>query len=71
LGKGEIGEKIIEAAKANNVPVFQDANLAHTLSKLRIGDEIPSELYEIVAEILVFVSNFDKGYGGKVGSKKL
>lgn len=70
LGKGEIAEKIIETAKANNVPVFQDANLAHTLNKLRIGDDIPAELYGIVAEILVFVSSLDKGYGGKIGRGK-
>jgi flagellar biosynthesis protein len=70
LGKGVIGEKILEAAKENNIPVFQDANLAHTLNKLHIGEEIPAELYAIVAEILVFVSNLDKGYGEKNASKK-
>lgn len=70
LGKGVIGEKILEAAKENNIPVFRDANLAHTLNKLRIGEEIPAELYEIVAEILVFVSNLDKGYGEQNVSKK-
>ena len=69
LGKGEIAQKIIEKAKENNIPVYKDVNLAHTLSKLHIGDEIPPELYGIVAEILVFVSNLDKGYGGKRGSK--
>lgn len=31
-----------------------------TLSKLEIGDAIPPELYEVVAEILVFVDDMDK-----------
>jgi flagellar biosynthesis protein len=70
LGKGEIAEKIIEKAKASNIPVVQDVNLAHTLNKLNIGDEIPAELYGIVAEILVFVSNLDKGFGERFARKK-
>ena len=67
LGKGDIAEKILETAKENDIPVYEDENLAHTLNKLNIGDEIPPELYEVVAEILVFVSNLDKSYGDKYG----
>lgn len=59
-GRGKIAEKIIEAAKKENVPVHQDGKLADTLSKLEIGDMIPPELYEVVAEILVFVDAMDK-----------
>lgn len=65
LGKGEIAEKILEKAKENNVPIYKDAELAHTLGKLNIGDEIPPELYEVVAEILIFVSSIDKAFGEK------
>jgi len=70
LGKGDLAEKIIQTARDSDIPVYEDANLAHTLNKLRIGDEIPSELYEIVAEILVFVSNLDKSYGDKYGANR-
>ncbi len=59
-GKGAVAEKIIETAKANDVPFYQDNKLAETLSKLEIGDTIPPELYEVVAEILVFVDDMDK-----------
>ncbi|MGI6776555.1 MAG: EscU/YscU/HrcU family type III secretion system export apparatus switch protein [Acetivibrionales bacterium] len=65
LGKGEIAEKILESASKHNIPVYQDAGLAHALNKLKVGDEIPPELYEVVAEILVFVSSLDKEYGEK------
>ena len=34
--------------------------LAETLSRLEIGEMIPPELYEVVAEILVFVDAMDK-----------
>lgn len=58
-GKGYVAEKIIEAAKEENVPVHKDEKLAVTLSKLEIGDYIPKELYGVVAEILVFVDRVE------------
>ena len=59
-GRGALAEKIIEQAKENKVPVHQDDKLADTLSRLEIGEMIPPELYEVVAEILVFVDAMDK-----------
>ncbi|MCR5655946.1 MAG: EscU/YscU/HrcU family type III secretion system export apparatus switch protein [Butyrivibrio sp.] len=59
-GKGQIAEKIIEGAKENDIPIHEDSKLADTLSKLEIGEMIPPELYEVVAEILVFVDAMDK-----------
>ncbi len=59
-GKGQVADKIIEKAKESNVPLHKDGKLADTLSKLKIGDMIPPELYEVVAEILVFVNDIDK-----------
>lgn len=65
LGKGEIAEKIIEKAVENDVPLYKDPQLAHTLNYFKIGDEIPNELYEIVAQILVFVSQLNNDYDNK------
>ena len=59
-GKGALAEKIIEQAEENKIPVHEDDKLANTLSKLEIGEMIPPELYEVVAEILVFVDAMDK-----------
>ncbi len=59
-GKGIVAEKIIEKAKEAEIPFYRDDKLADTLSKLEIGDSIPPELYEVVAEILVFVDDMDK-----------
>ena len=59
-GKGIVAEKIIDAAKEADVPIHEDSKLAATLSKLEIGEMIPPELYEVVAEILVFVDAMDK-----------
>ncbi len=59
-GKGATADRIIEKAKESNVPLYKDNKLAGTLSKLKIGDMIPPELYEVVAEILVFVDDMDR-----------
>ena len=54
-GKGSIGAKIIEVAKAHNIPVEENEILAGALSNVELGDEIPAELYKAVAEVLIFV----------------
>jgi flagellar biosynthesis protein len=54
-GRGTLGEKIIEVAKANNIPIEENEVLAGALSRVEIGDEIPTELYKAVAEVLIFV----------------
>lgn len=59
-GKGLLAQKIIDKGREAKVPVHKDDQLAGTLSKLKIGDMIPPELYEVVAEILVFVDAMDK-----------
>lgn len=59
-GRGVLADKIIQKARESDVPVHRDDKLADTLSRLQIGDMIPPELYEVVAEILVFVDSMDK-----------
>lgn len=59
-GKGQVAEKIIEKAQESNVPVHEDERLADTLSTLDVGEYIPPELYEVVAEILVYVDDMDR-----------
>lgn len=59
-GRGVLAEKIIERAKESDIPVHRDEKLAETLSRLEIGEMIPPELYEVVAEVLIFVDAMDK-----------
>ena len=59
-GQGLLAEKILEKAGEENIPIHKDEKLAETLSKLDIGEAIPPELYEVVAEVLVFVDAMDK-----------
>jgi flagellar biosynthesis protein len=54
-GRGSIGEKIIEIARAHGIPIEENEVLAGALSNVELGDEIPAELYKAVAEVLIFV----------------
>jgi flagellar biosynthesis protein len=54
-GRGSIGEKIIEVARAHDIPIEENEVLAGALSNVELGDEIPAELYKAVAEVLIFV----------------
>ena len=50
-----IAEKIIETARAHNVPLYEDKNLVQVLEALDLDTEIPPELYRAVAEVLAFI----------------
>ena len=54
-GRGSLGEKIIEVARAHDVPIEENEVLAGALAHIELGDEIPAELYKAVAEVLIFV----------------
>ncbi|PKL45558.1 MAG: flagellar biosynthesis protein FlhB [Candidatus Riflebacteria bacterium HGW-Riflebacteria-1] len=56
MGTGLIARKIKEIAAENNVPIIENKPLARQLHKmLEVGDEIPSDLYNAVVEILAQV----------------
>ncbi len=59
-GRGTIGEKIIAIAEENNVPVQENEMLAGALSNVELGDEIPTDLYKAVAEVLIFVMRLSR-----------
>jgi len=66
FGEGHIAEKIVAVAKESGVPVVPDPSLSSMLSKISVGDEIPEELYEAVAKVLLFVSEVDRSYGDRL-----
>lgn len=58
-GMGYLAEKIVGVAQENGVPVYEDDSLATTLAQLKLGQEIPPELYQAIVEIYVYFLNFD------------
>ena len=71
LGTGHLADRIVETAKENNVQVVRDDSMSQMLQRLSVGDEIPQELYKVVAEVLVFVSSMDEKYSRRFGPASL
>lgn len=59
-GKGYVAENILNAAKKNSVPIYQNKTLTSMLMAVDIDREIPPELYTAVAEILAYVYRMDQ-----------
>jgi flagellar biosynthesis protein len=55
IGFGQVADKILESAAENDVPIIENSALVETLTNVPIGQNIPPELYEAVAEIIVFI----------------
>lgn len=58
-GMGYMAEKIVETAADAGVPIYEDNSLATALAQLKLGQEIPEELYQAIVEIYVYFLNFD------------
>ncbi|MCL2399761.1 MAG: EscU/YscU/HrcU family type III secretion system export apparatus switch protein [Defluviitaleaceae bacterium] len=68
-GAGVIADKILEKAKDTEVKVYQDAKLVEELTKMDLGQHIPPELYEVVAQVLVFINELDRQAGRGIEQK--
>jgi flagellar biosynthesis protein len=69
-GQGVIADEILRRAQENGIPVQEDPSLVEVLSKLDLNQEIPPELYKLVAEVLSFVYRSDRraGLNAKAGN---
>ena len=59
-GKGVLADKIIAESIKNDIPQYEDEKLASPLYRLETGENIPPELYEVVAQVLLFVDKMDR-----------
>ena len=53
-GRGYVAEAILKAAEDAGIPVREDAVLVEALAHLELGDRVPPELYQAVAEALAW-----------------
>ena len=58
-GMGYMAEKIVEVAADSGVPIYEDNSLATILTQLKLGQEIPEELYKAIVELYVYFLHFD------------
>jgi flagellar biosynthesis protein len=63
-GRGAIAERLIALARENNIPIVEDRLLVEMMDKFNVNQDIPGELYQAVAEILVAI------YKAEAGMKK-
>jgi flagellar biosynthesis protein len=61
-GRGFIAERIKEVAQASGVPLKEDPELVDYLMALDLYEEIPPQLYAVIAEILAFIYSMDKKF---------
>jgi len=64
-GSGWMAEKIIQIAREKGIPIHEEPDLVRILSRLDLEEEIPPQLYEIIAEILAFVYRLNERRLGK------
>lgn len=54
-GEGKTAERILALARENGIPICDDPVLAGMLAQVNVGDEIPEELYQVVAQVLAYI----------------
>ena len=54
-GEGFIAEKILATAQQHGVPIHHDPALVGALSRLELGEQIPTELFSAVATVIAFI----------------
>ncbi len=69
-GARAIAERIKALAREHHIPIVENKNLAQSLYKMvEIGDEIPSDFYQAVAEVLAYVYRI-KGKAQRLGANQ-
>ena len=61
-GKGIVAQQIIELAKENDIQIQEDSTLVANLLDMDLGDNIPPQLYSVMAEILLLIEEMEKKY---------
>lgn len=55
-----MAEQIIELAKQHDIPIQENAELVGLLAQLDIGQDIPEQLYAIVAALFRFIYHMEE-----------
>ncbi|MGO0063606.1 EscU/YscU/HrcU family type III secretion system export apparatus switch protein [Brevibacillus fluminis] len=58
-GRGAIADKIISMARQHDIPLQQDSSLIGALIDMDLGDNVPPQLYSVIAEILLMLEEME------------
>lgn len=61
-GRGVIAENIRKLAQEHGIPIHEDPQLTDYLMVLDLYQEIPPEVYPVVAEILAFIYRMNQKF---------
>ncbi|WP_421381460.1 EscU/YscU/HrcU family type III secretion system export apparatus switch protein [Bacillus salacetis] len=61
-GSGHIAAKIMELAKEHNVSMQEDSSLVQSLLDIDLGENVPPQLYSVIAEILLLIEEMENEY---------
>ncbi|MGI6235816.1 MAG: EscU/YscU/HrcU family type III secretion system export apparatus switch protein [Christensenellales bacterium] len=59
-GKGALAAKIINMAKERDIPIEEDMDLVAELIDMDLGENVPPQLYSVIAEILLLIEKMEK-----------
>ena len=62
-GAGWVADRILALAREHGIPVRQDRDLVAMLAACEIGDEISTEMYTAVAEVLAWLYRCNQELG--------
>lgn len=61
-GRGRVAKQMMELAKEHNVHLQEDSSLLSSLLDMDLGDNIPPQLYSVMAEILLLIEEMEESY---------
>ncbi|EDL63914.1 EscU/YscU/HrcU family type III secretion system export apparatus switch protein [Bacillus sp. SG-1] len=61
-GTGHLATKIMELAKEHNITMQEDSSLVQSLLDIDLGENVPPQLYSVIAEILLFIEEMENQY---------
>jgi flagellar biosynthesis protein len=59
-GKGVIAKQIIALAKEHDIPMQENPLLIENLIDMDLGENIPPQLYSVIAEILLMIEEIER-----------
>ena len=65
-GSGLVAETIIQRAEEAGIHIRKDPDLIELLATVPVGEEIPPELYQTIAEVLAFVYSVNDRFKKKL-----
>ncbi|WP_212965365.1 EscU/YscU/HrcU family type III secretion system export apparatus switch protein [Lederbergia ruris] len=59
-GTGAMAVKLMEMAKEHGIHMQEDASLVGQLMDIDLGNNVPPQLYSVIAEILLMIEEIDR-----------